>query len=257
MPSIENTNRIAAKNSLGKGEVDSSILSGSTRKPRLFGTFCDASVAVSAVDAGTEHESRKSYCGKSVDSVRQAFARFRIGGEWKAKADSDHQRARCRMSRPAPGTQRPSGVARSSVMVADGNCHHPAVVRNARRDDVATPPSTGDRLGEWMMAVLPKSRIIKVQFEVALPISASRDEIEEWITFECGRCGAMSCANHLSEYAPEAISAPILTDTGQHLHSEATPKGNGSYSIKRWRDVKPSWNKTAIETVIQKERGDG
>jgi hypothetical protein len=60
--------------SLGKGEVDSSILSGSTTKAHETRAFPDAQNSISAVAGRTRRERDISGRGKSVDSVQRPFA---------------------------------------------------------------------------------------------------------------------------------------------------------------------------------------
>lgn len=101
-----------------------------------------------------------------------------------------------------------------------------------------------------MTNLLPKSRIVKVEMLVALPISATKDQVEEWISLECGHSGGMSGDNPLGNFSPEAISAPVLTDTGKHLHSEAIDNQDGTYTVRNWTDAQPAWGPTAIDTII-------
>jgi len=63
------------------------------------------------------------------------------------------------------------------------------------------------------MSQLPKDRIIKIEFEFLLPVSATQDEIAEWVSFETGS-GSMSCANPLCDNELEFWGKrPVLTDT--------------------------------------------
>lgn len=69
----ENDSNINGRLSLGKGEVLSSILSGSTTKPIFSSTSCTLDQAYPAVSGRTEREEAVSIRGKSVDSVPVAF----------------------------------------------------------------------------------------------------------------------------------------------------------------------------------------
>lgn len=69
----EKQNDFNARYSLGKGEVDSSILSGSTRNTREIGTSGVVGIPTSAVAGRTYTETSKSERGESVDSVRGPF----------------------------------------------------------------------------------------------------------------------------------------------------------------------------------------
>jgi hypothetical protein len=62
--------------SLGKGEVESSILSGSTRKSRKTRASEHTQKSISAVSGRTKRETGKSSRGKTVDSVHGAFRKF-------------------------------------------------------------------------------------------------------------------------------------------------------------------------------------
>lgn len=100
------------------------------------------------------------------------------------------------------------------------------------------------------MNLLPKSRLIKIEMTIALPVSATLDQIDEWVRMECGHYGGIDMDNPLVHHEPEAISAPVLTDTGKHLHSEAIDNQDGSHTIRRWVSDQPAWGRTGIETVI-------
>lgn len=60
---------------LGKGEVESSILSGSTRKPHELRASDKLNPSRSATQDGTAQEHVVSCRGKSVDSVHPTFRR--------------------------------------------------------------------------------------------------------------------------------------------------------------------------------------
>lgn len=101
------------------------------------------------------------------------------------------------------------------------------------------------------MAVLPKSRVIKVEFQIALPVSATEDEVEEWIHMECGHAGSISMNNPLINHSPEILGELLLTDTWRHLHSEAIDNHDGSFTIRRWTDVQPMYGKTGKEVAFE------
>jgi hypothetical protein len=67
------SNDINHDNSLGKGEVDSSILSGSTTKAHKTRAFEADENSVSATSGRTEREDGSSNDGESVDSDRALF----------------------------------------------------------------------------------------------------------------------------------------------------------------------------------------
>src|SRR5687768_7418634 len=101
------------------------------------------------------------------------------------------------------------------------------------------------------MTTLPKSRLVKVEFTVALPASATESDVEEWIHFGCGNSGGISMENPLVDHEPEIVGELLLTDTWRHLHSEAIDNQDGSFAIRRWTDVQPAHGETAIESVVR------
>jgi len=98
--------------------------------------------------------------------------------------------------------------------------------------------------------VLPKSRLVKVEMMIALPISATYDQIEDWIAFECGRSGSMDGDNPLINYEPEAILRPVLTDLGRHLHEDVTDNQDGTHTIHQRVENHPAWGSRAIDTIL-------
>lgn len=101
-----------------------------------------------------------------------------------------------------------------------------------------------------MSNLLPKSRLVKVEMTIALPISATLDQVEEWVNMESGARGSMSGDNPLADFDIEAISPPVLTDTRNHLHSEAIDNQDGSHTIRKWVGDAPAWGPTGIEVAI-------
>lgn len=61
-------------------------------------------------------------------------------------------------------------------------------------------------------------RIIRVEFELALPADANEAQVREWIEFELGYLHQMKQTNPLRTYDLESISAPVLSDTRQRLY---------------------------------------
>jgi hypothetical protein len=101
-----------------------------------------------------------------------------------------------------------------------------------------------------MTTILPRSRIIRVQFELALPADATTDEVLEWVTFNL-EGGTMSSDSPLSPYDVEAIAEPHLTDTELHLHEKAERHAEGHWTIRRTRDPRPFAGEKAIDHAIQ------
>ncbi len=66
-------NDFSDEHPLGKGEVVSSILPGSTRKARELGAFLVGFNCTSATQYATKREHDGSTRGKSVDFVRETF----------------------------------------------------------------------------------------------------------------------------------------------------------------------------------------
>jgi hypothetical protein len=99
------------------------------------------------------------------------------------------------------------------------------------------------------ITVLPKSRLVRVEFELALPVAATYDEVEEWVNLAL--CiGGSSTDNPLDPFGVEAASAPVLTDTGFHLHEKATPQADGKWRITKWREDSPFEGPSAIDVAI-------
>jgi hypothetical protein len=92
-----------------------------------------------------------------------------------------------------------------------------------------------------MSNLLPKSRLVKINLTVALPISATLEQVDEWVKAECGHRGQVSPENPLLKYGLEAICDPVLTDTRAHLHSEVIENQDGTYSVRRWTENHPAW----------------
>lgn len=85
---------------------------------------------------------------------------------------------------------------------------------------------------------LPKSRIIHVAFELALPASATKAQIEEWVRFNL-HASSMATASPLHDYDIEMVGEPLLTDTQTHLYSETERMPDGSHVIRRWKSPYP------------------
>lgn len=100
--------------------------------------------------------------------------------------------------------------------------------------------------------ILPRSRIVRVEFELALPADATKSEILEWVEMEACNSGGINMSNPLATFSIEGISEPTLTDTGLHLHEEAKPEGDGRYSIRRWKDFRPFTGTPAMDVIVSK-----
>lgn len=101
-----------------------------------------------------------------------------------------------------------------------------------------------------MTTILPRSRIIRVQFELALPADATTDEVLEWVTFNLWG-GTMSSDSPLNPYDIEAIAEPHLTDTELHVHEEVERHGDGHWTIHRTRDPRPFAGEKAIDQIVR------
>lgn len=99
-----------------------------------------------------------------------------------------------------------------------------------------------------MTTILPRSRIIGVQFELALPVDANTDEVLEWVRFNL-LGGTLSTDNPLNRFDVEALSEPTLTDTPMHLHEEALVHVDGRSTIRRWREPKPFTGRPAMDQI--------
>lgn len=64
--------------------------------------------------------------------------------------------------------------------------------------------------------LLPRSRVIRVQLEIVLPVAATREQVLEWVKHEFERSGGIGDDNPLHADEPDVIREPILSDTGMH-----------------------------------------
>lgn len=93
------------------------------------------------------------------------------------------------------------------------------------------------------MSGLPRSRIIKVEFEFALPTAATLKEIDEWVQFNL-ESGGMREDSRLIDCPLEIIEPATLTDTGRHLDrqlldAEKLPNGGTRYRVRTRRTLGP------------------
>jgi len=100
---------------------------------------------------------------------------------------------------------------------------------------------------------LSKSRIVKVEFELALPISASYEQVDEWVRYETGG-GSISTENPLIDHEIECIRPPTLTDSGFHLHENVTRNDDGSWTVRQWREGSPFEGQTVDEIIAASAR---
>lgn len=84
-----------------------------------------------------------------------------------------------------------------------------------------------------------RSRVIRVQFDLALPCDATREQVLEWLSFELHHSGSCSGDNPLVNWDPEALSEPVLTDSKQHLHEHVEETAEGHYRTTRWMAAAP------------------
>lgn len=92
------------------------------------------------------------------------------------------------------------------------------------------------------ITILPRSRIIKVEFEVALPAEATLDQIEEWV-LDALQIDGCHDNNPLRSHGFDPIDDPVLTDTKLHLDRTAfdvrkTDTGF-SYAVRTKRTLGP------------------
>lgn len=85
--------------------------------------------------------------------------------------------------------------------------------------------------------VFPRSSIIGVNFETALPCDATKQQILEWIAHNLG-LDAISTSNPLHNHEFEAIVEPVLTDTRLYLHQKAERTATG-WTIHSWKEHTP------------------
>lgn len=90
------------------------------------------------------------------------------------------------------------------------------------------------------MTTLPEGRLIKVEFELRLPIAATKEQVAEWVTF-CIGGGSIQGDNPLSDHDLDYwVARPILTDTylrGREERGPETPiPGGVSYAVRHIRE---------------------
>ncbi len=100
-----------------------------------------------------------------------------------------------------------------------------------------------------MSELLPKSRVIEVTFSFALPVSATRDEVEEWVEFELKHYGCMEGDNPLGNFDLEALGSPILTDSERHLHESIEQTGENRFTTRRSLRPEPCFGPTGDEQM--------
>lgn len=85
-----------------------------------------------------------------------------------------------------------------------------------------------------MIDILQKSSLIKVQFEVALPETATREEILEWVSHSLNS-GGISTSNPLLRHSIDPVQEPLLSETDSYLHREIVPNEDGTIAIRSRR----------------------
>ena len=100
-----------------------------------------------------------------------------------------------------------------------------------------------------MTEILPKSRVIEVTFSFVLPVSATFDQIDEWVEFELKHYGSMEGDNPLGNFDLEAVSSPILTDTYKHLHDAVEQTSENHFTTRRSLLPEPYYGPTADEQI--------
>jgi hypothetical protein len=128
---------------LGKGEVHSSILCGSTRKPHKYRVFSAPQKSIPAVTGRTLPEHDATSRGKSVDFVRQpftpkqlarAFKRRRAIEQWSADLQAIACRAQFRLDCIALNARDPDAFAAAvRLSVQDLAAFEQAYAEHTRR----------------------------------------------------------------------------------------------------------------------------
>ncbi len=83
--------------------------------------------------------------------------------------------------------------------------------------------------------ILPKGRLVRVEFEVCLPAAATDSQVEQWLNLHMG-CGSMAGNNPLMHKMPVPFEYELLlTDTqmiGRRVEYDHKPTNNGGVSYK-------------------------
>lgn len=99
--------------------------------------------------------------------------------------------------------------------------------------------------------LLPKSRVVTVTFLFAMPVTATKDQVMEWVAFELGHGGAMEADNPLDDFELEALGEPILEDVRKHLHETIEQTGENLYTTRRSLSPEPCWGPTGQEQMTE------
>lgn len=100
-----------------------------------------------------------------------------------------------------------------------------------------------------MTELLEKSKVVQVTFLLALPISATREQIAEWVGLHLA-CSDMAGDNPLGEYGVDALGEPVLHDTGLYLHRHITRERDGRWTMRFSTEHHPYWGPTATDLMV-------
>ncbi len=99
--------------------------------------------------------------------------------------------------------------------------------------------------------LIPKSRLIEVTFSFVVPVTATREQVEEWVAFELGYSGAMESDNPLESFGLEALTDPVLSDTSRHLHETIEQTGESTFTTRRVLSPEPCWGPTGRDQMTE------
>lgn len=109
-----------------------------------------------------------------------------------------------------------------------------------------------------MTEMLPKSTLIHVEFDVALPIDATKEDVLEWVASSVDY-GGISVDNPLIAFGLEPMQEPLLTRTDSYLHREKVVHADGTMTIHSKRLPWPSGSFQSVGDMVSDkgERKDG
>lgn len=99
--------------------------------------------------------------------------------------------------------------------------------------------------------LLPKSRVVTVTFSFAMPVTATRDQVREWVEFELHHMGGCEDENPLVHFELEALGQPTIEDTRKHLHESVEQTGENLYTTHRKLSPEPCWGPTGQEQMTE------
>lgn len=85
---------------------------------------------------------------------------------------------------------------------------------------------------------LPAGRLVRVELEICLPVAATPEQVEDWVTCSALHMGGIEMSNPLHHHEVESFNGSVmLTDTGMQGRREEyghRKEGNSTYYKVRY-----------------------